>query len=181
MKSFIWLLLIILIPLPWMFLELTGQGHHLSPALISLLSGVAIIGAAFLLSWGAELAERDIPSSLALIILALISVLPEYAVDLHFAWEAGKNPEYKAYAVANMTGANRVLIGLGWSLVVLLYCFKHQRSEIQIDRSQSLELRMLMLATLYSLVIPLKGTLSWVDILIFFGLFLYYAVRASRG
>jgi cation:H+ antiporter len=181
MKSFIWLLLIILIPLPWMFLELTGQGHHLSPALISLLSGVAIIGAAFLLSWGAELAERDIPSSLALIILALISVLPEYAVDLHFAWEAGKNPEYKAYAVANMTGANRVLIGLGWSLVVLLYCFKHQRSEIQIDRSQSLELRMLMLATLYSLVIPLKGTLSWVDILIFFGLFLYYAVRASQG
>ena len=181
MKSFFWLIVTILIPLPWMFLALTGSGHHLNPGLISLLSGIAIIGAAFLLSWGAELAERDIPRALALIALALISVLPEYAVDLHFAWEAGKNPEYKAYAVANMTGANRVLIGVGWALVAIVYYFRHRRKEIPIDESQGLELSLLLLATLYSLVIPLKGTLSWVDVLIFFALFLYYAGRAAKG
>jgi cation:H+ antiporter len=40
---------------------------------------------------------------------------------------------------------------------------------------------MLLLATGYSFVIPLKGTLSWVDALVFFAMFLYYAGRAARG
>ncbi len=149
--------------------------------LVSLLAGVAIIGAAFILGWGAELAERDIPRSLALITLALISVLPEYAVDLNFAWEAGKNPEFKSYAVANMTGANRVLIGIGWPLVVFIFFFRHKRRSIEIDRSQGLELSLLMMATIYSFLIPLKGTLSWVDIVILFGMFVFYAVRAAKG
>jgi cation:H+ antiporter len=139
------------------------------------------VGAAFILSWGAELSERDIPRSLALIALALISVLPEYAVDLHFAWEAGKDPAYKAFAVANMTGANRVLIGVGWSLVAIVYYFRHQKKEILLHESQGLELSVLLLATIYSLVIPLKGTLSIVDVVVFFAMFLYYAGRAARG
>jgi cation:H+ antiporter len=113
--------------------------------------------------------------------LALISVLPEYAVDLHFAWEAGKNPEYRAYAVANMTGANRILIGIGWSLVAVVYYFRFRRREIPLDRSQGLELSLLLLATVYSLVLPLKGTLSLLDVVIFFAMFLYYAGRAAKG
>lgn len=181
MKQFLWLIIAAVVTLPWAFLALTGRGHHIDPALMALLSGVAIVGAAFILSWGAELAERDIPRSLALVALALISVLPEYAVDLHFAWEAGKDPAYKAYAVANMTGANRVLIGVGWALVALVYYFKHRRSSIQIDRSQGLELSLLLLATAYSFVLPLKGTLSWLDVVVFFAMFLYYAGRAARG
>ena len=80
------------------------------------LAGLAILGGAFVLSWATELAERDIPQALAILVLALVSVLPEYAVDLHFAWSAGKDPSYAPYAVANMTGANRLLIGLGWAV-----------------------------------------------------------------
>jgi cation:H+ antiporter len=184
MKNLRWLIAAALMPLPWLFIELTGGGQRLltsHPGVISILAGLAIVGAAFLLGWGAELAERDIPRSLALIALALISVLPEYAVDLHFAWEAGKNPEYKAYAIANMTGANRLLIGVGWALVAIVYYFRHRRKEVPIDRSQTLELSLLLLATGYSFVIPLKGALSWVDALVFFAMFLYYAGRAARG
>jgi cation:H+ antiporter len=181
MKQFLWLIVAAAVTLPWAFLELTGRGHGMNPGLVSFLAGVAIIGAAFILSWGAELAERDIPRSLALIALALISVLPEYAVDLHFAWEAGKNPEYRAYAVANMTGANRVLIGVGWPLVALVYFFKFRRRAIEVDRSQGLELSLLLLATIYSFVLPLKGTLSWLDVAVFFAMFLYYAGRAAKG
>jgi cation:H+ antiporter len=183
-KRFFWPIVAALTPLPWMFLELSGQGHHLvqtNPGFVSFLSGAAIVGAAFVLSWGAELSERDIPRSLALIALALISVLPEYAVDLHFAWEAGKNPEYRAYAVANMTGANRVLIGIGWSLVAIVYYLKFRRKEIPLDNSQGLELSLLLLATIYSFILPLKGTLSLVDCVIFFALFVYYARRAARS
>jgi cation:H+ antiporter len=181
MKKFLPLIFAVAITLPWLFLALTGRGHHFDPAFVSLLSGVAIIGAAFILSWGAELSERDIPRALALISLALISVLPEYAVDLHFAWEAGKNPEYRAYAVANMTGANRVLIGIGWSLVVIVYYFRFRRDHIALDNSQGLELSLLLLATVYSLVLPLKGTLSLFDAVVFFAMFLFYAGRAAKS
>ncbi|MFN8558245.1 MAG: hypothetical protein U0531_13185 [Dehalococcoidia bacterium] len=44
------------------------------------------------LTWSAEAAEHDISQSLALAVLALIAVLPEYAVDLTFAWKAGPIP-----------------------------------------------------------------------------------------
>lgn len=181
MSKIIWLIVAFVVTLPWAVLALTGYGHDMNPAVMSVLSGIAIVGAAFILSWGAELSERDIPRSLALIALALISVLPEYAVDLHFAWEAGKDPAYKAFAVANMTGANRVLIGIGWALVSIVYFFKHRRTAIEIDRSQGLELSLLLLATVYSFVLPLKGTLSWLDVTIFFAMFLYYAARAAQG
>src|SRR5215813_13893719 len=177
MKKYLPLILTVLIPLPWIFLELTGQAHSLNPALVSLLSGVAIVGAAFLLGWGAELSERDIPRALALIFLALISVLPEYAIGLHYAWTEGLTRSTEGLAIANMTGANRILIGVGWALIAIIYYFKHRRKDVDLDPSQGLEISLLLLATIYSLVIPLKGRLTWVDMLILFGMFFYYAGR----
>ena len=53
------------------------------PRLDSIVFGIGIFGAAFLLSWAAEVAQMDIPKGLALAILALIAILPEYAVDLY--------------------------------------------------------------------------------------------------
>jgi cation:H+ antiporter len=181
MKKYIPLILSVVIPIPWLFLALTGKTHDFNPALISLLSGVAIVGAAFLLGWGAELSERDIPRSLALITLALISVLPEYAIGLHYAWTEGLTRSREGLAVANMTGANRILIGVGWALIAIVYYFKFRRKEIELDQSQGLEISFLLLATIYSLVIPIKGTLSWVDMIMLFAMFLFYAGRAARG
>ncbi|MBI1762737.1 MAG: sodium:calcium antiporter [Acidobacteria bacterium] len=184
MRTLIWLFLAIAITLPWLFFVLTGEGHHLvasHPAQVSALSGLAIIGAAFLLSWGAELSERDIPRALALIALALISVLPEYAIGLHYAWAEGRAGTHEGLAVANMTGANRILIGVGWALVAIVYYFKHGKKAVELDHSQGLELSLLLLATVYTLVIPLKGTLSLFDTVVLFALFLFYAARASQG
>ena len=42
----------------------------------ALVFGAAIVGAAFLLSWAAEVAQLDISAGLALAVLALIAVLP---------------------------------------------------------------------------------------------------------
>jgi cation:H+ antiporter len=181
MKKYLPLIFSVIVPLPWIFLALTGKTHDFNPAIVSLLSGVAIVGSAFLLGWGAELSERDIPRALALITLALISVLPEYAIGLHYAWTEGKQGSHEGLAIANMTGANRILIGIGWALIAIVYYFKHKRKEIDLDHSQGLEISLLLLATIYSLVIPLKGTLSWVDMLILFAMFLYYAGRAARS
>ncbi|HEY7293840.1 MAG TPA: sodium:calcium antiporter, partial [Dehalococcoidia bacterium] len=88
------------------------------------LYGLAIVGAAFLLTWACEAAERDISAALAVAFLALVAVLPEYAVDMTFAWKAGQDPQYAAYAVANMTGGNRLLVGLGWAAVVFVFWLK---------------------------------------------------------
>jgi len=181
MKKYLPLILSLVIPLPWLVLALAGKAHDFNPAMVSLLSGLAIVGAAFLLGWGAELSERDIPRSLALITLALISVLPEYAIGLHYAWTEGLTRSREGLAVANMTGANRILIGVGWALIAIVYYFKHRRKEIVLDQSQGLEISFLLLATVYSLVIPLKGTLSWVDMIMLFAMFIFYAGRAARG
>ena len=54
--------------------------------------GLSVVGAAFAMSWAAEAAERDIPRALALTAVALLAVLPEYAVDIIFAYKAGQDP-----------------------------------------------------------------------------------------
>ena len=65
----------------------------------------------------------DVLWELAIALLALIAVLPEYAVDLYYAYRSGTDPSYLHYAAANMTGSNRLLLGFGWPLVVILVLF----------------------------------------------------------
>ncbi|MFN2432396.1 MAG: sodium:calcium antiporter [Gemmatimonadota bacterium] len=175
-----WVALALLLPVPWIVALFGGAAEELGPGTVSLLSGLAIVGAAFLLSWGAELAERDISQNLALVVLALLAILPEYAVDLTFAWIAGRDPEYVEYTVANMTGANRLLIGLGWPLIAILVALRFRRREIELDRRQGLEVSFLLMATLYSFILPLKGEIALYDTAILFALFGLYAYTASR-
>ena len=95
-------------------------GLHFTPIVAVVLLGLTIVGAAAVLAWATEVAQLEVSRALAFSVLALIAVLPEYAVDMYFAWRAASAPEYAAYAAANMTGANRLLVGIGWPLVVVL-------------------------------------------------------------
>ena len=147
----------------------------------TLLPGLAIFGASTLLSWAAELAQVEVSQSLALAFLALVAVLPEYAVDMYLAWTAAKHPAYIAYAAANMTGANRLLIGLGWSAVLLAYWWRTRQPSIRVKPAQRLELLTLLVATGYAFVLPWKRTLTIIDTVVFFSLFLLYIRGASRG
>jgi len=163
----------------WLIVE--HLGWNFGPPWRPFLPGLAIFGAAFLLSWGAELAQHDLPEALTLAFVALVAVLPEYAVDMYFAWTAGKNPTYIAYAAANMTGGNRLLIGCGWTVVVFAYWFKTRQKHIHVPHGHRLELLALIVATLYSFVLPLKGSISWIDsvfLLVIFGGYMYLASRS---
>jgi Sodium/calcium exchanger protein len=126
----------------------------------ALILGVAIVGAAFLLSWSAEVLQMDVSQGLALSLLAVIAVLPEYIVDATFAWKAAKDPAYAEYAVANMTGANRILIGVAWPMVVLLGWLRWRRGAVELERGHGLELVVLLAATLYAAIIPFKSRIS---------------------
>ncbi|RPJ60582.1 MAG: sodium:calcium antiporter [Acidobacteria bacterium] len=154
-------------------------GQHLEPVTTAVVFGVGILAAAFILSWAAEVAQMDVSRGLALAVLALIAVLPEYAVDLYFAWEAARNPEYIHYATANMTGANRLLVGLGWPFIMLLFYLKFRKKQLDLDPAARVEISYLTIATIYALFIPLKGTLTLWDCLILVALFGAYAWRTA--
>src|SRR6201982_609119 len=138
MSTFLWVASSVGLSLQWIFIFFSGL--HPSPQGMALSAGLAIFGASFMLSWAAELAQLDIPLALALALLALIAVLPEYAVDMYFAWMAGKDPRYGAFAMANMTGANRLLIGVGWAAVALTFWVKTGKRAITLESVHRIEI-----------------------------------------
>ncbi len=178
--SYLYLLLglTFLVCLPGLYM---GMFHvNAAPHFNVIIFGIAIFGAAFIISWAAEAAQIDISESLAVAILALLAVLPEYAVDFVFTWKSAHDPTQAQYAIANMTGANRLLVGLGWPLVLLLYILAKKRKEIILDKTQRVEIFYLAMATLYSFTIPLKGSLNLIDTVILVSLFALYARRAAQ-
>ena len=176
--SLVWLAIALTIPA--MALRVTGFHPVDSPITGLLVFGTCVVAAAFLLTWAAETAEQDMGSGLAVIFLALVTVLPEYAVDIYLSWRGGTDVEYQGLALANMTGANRLLIGLGWPTVALLVWYREGRKNIRLRRERSGDVVYLLAATLYSAIIPLKGSLAWYDAVV---LTLVYAayVRSSKG
>ena len=171
--------LVVLITLPGIFIAL-GQ-VHLSDPMMALITGAAIMAASFLLVWACDAAQSDVSQALALAAVALIAVLPEYAVDMYFTWQAGKFPdsEYAHYAIANMTGANRMIVGLAWVLIAVIYWFKTRRSVV-LEEQRRLEVRFLALATLYAFIIPIKGSLAWYDGVVLIGIYIWYMILAGQ-
>jgi cation:H+ antiporter len=182
----------VLLTIPGLALRLTGT--HPVEWLAAVLFGVAVVGAAFLLAWGAEVLELDVSQGLSIALLALIAVLPEYAVDFAFTWKAGTNPDkYAPLALANMTGGNRLLIGVGWSMVVLLAAWRLKRIAkerrqpppedlgVALGRSNSIGIAFLVIATVYSLTLPLKRSITIVDAVVLIAIFVAYMVRVARA
>jgi cation:H+ antiporter len=170
---------------PALFLRLSGT--HPGAALGLLVFGGAVVASSFLLAWAAEAAPVDISGSLAIAILAVIAVLPEYAVDLYFSYTAGHDPDYVQYAAANMTGSNRLLLGLGWPAVVLIALWAASRRsgrgvrELVLGSGYRNELGFLLIASIVALVIPLSGQINRILGFALLGFFVFYLWKASRA
>jgi cation:H+ antiporter len=183
--------------LPGVALRLSGI--HVDPVLAAALLGMAIVGAAFLLSWAAEVIQLDVGSGLALALLALIAVLPEYAVDFVFTANAGREyaetgaaTDWGPLALANMTGANQLLIGFGWPMVILLGTWRVKKKQatpleaegststtINLARTQTVDIAYLAIASLYGLTLFLKDTLNLLDAAILISIYVVYMIRLS--
>src|SRR5256886_17554497 len=72
----------------------------------------SILGAAFLVAWGAEAAQFLISQGLALAILAWLQTLPGFAVEAVIAWEAGRGPPRGHPPHPDPTGRRRPPRGL---------------------------------------------------------------------
>lgn len=165
---------------PAVLVRLTGVS--LGPVLSAGLFGLAILAAGFLLSWGAESAEGQISSGLIIALVAMITVLPEYAVDIYYAWQAGRNPDsnYVHYAAANMTGANRLLVGLAWPLLVLVNWSKTREKGIDLAPVNAVEITYLLLPTIYAFTILLRDRIGIFDAVVLIAMFAAYLWRVSR-
>ncbi|WP_225333742.1 sodium:calcium antiporter [Halomicrobium urmianum] len=183
-------------------------------------SGIAVLGASFLLAWGAETAEKDVPRAFAIAVLAVLAVAPEYAVDALYAWnagaggatieacsqltpaeiEAGATPLAEAchsanLAVANMTGANRILIGIGWAGIALFTVWRAAQTRdpavidrdgvladaVRLDRDIATEVAFLFLATGWAFLVPLGGGIGAVDTAFLVGLYVAYIGIIIKG
>ena len=82
----------------------------------------AILLAAMLIAWAAESAQFFIAQGFALAILAWLQTLPEFAVEAVLAWK-----QQVPLLLANLTGALRLLTGLGWPMIYFVAAFFHRR------------------------------------------------------
>ena len=177
MRDWIWFFINVLLVFQLILVRILDL--HLHPFLFTILSGLAVIGAGSILSLASEVAQKDLPRSFATIILALIAILPEYAVDIYFSYKAGIDPQYARYALANMTGANRLLVGMFWPLVVFVYYLAFRRKLIRLGNI-SLELVFLLIASLYAFFIAIKGSITILDAIVLVLIFLLYSLLAMR-
>jgi cation:H+ antiporter len=184
-----WILMgiMLILSIPGIVMRLSGA--HVPPLTEALIAGISLISAAFLLAWAAEAAETVIAGGLAIAILALITVLPEYAVDIVLAWNGAHNQEEAHLAVANMTGANRLLIGIGWTGAVFLAAgitwrkrgWKNAQKGLPLPAHSIVELVLLLVATVYALSLPWKGSITIFDTVILFSIYIFYLWFLSRG
>ena len=140
---------------------------------------------AFVVAWGAEAAQFLISQGLALAALAWLQTLPEFAVEAVIAWEAGRDASRMHLAVANLTGAIRLLIGLGWPMIYFVAAFFGRKTRgrlptIVLEREHAIEVVGLVPPLLYFVVIWLKRSINWYDAVVLVALYLAYLVVLLR-
>src|SRR4051812_27970427 len=125
----------------------------------------AILLSAMLIAWAAESAQYFMAQGVALAILAWLQTLPEFAVEAVFAWK-----QQVPLLMAGLTGALRLLTGLGWPMIYFTAAMFYRRRrrgrrlhEIRLADEHSVEVIGLIASMLYSFFICWTGTLDLLD------------------
>jgi cation:H+ antiporter len=149
--------------------EAVTHGQAVGAAAVSALwTFPSILVSAFLVAWGAEAAQFLISQGLALAALAWLQTLPEFAVEAVIAWEAGKDPTRTHLAIANLTGAIRLLVGLAWPMIYFVAAFFGRKTRgrlptIRLDREHAIEVMGLLPPLAYFTIILLKRSIAVAD------------------
>jgi len=124
----------------------------------------AILLSALMIAWAAESAQYFVAQGFALAMLAWMQTLPEFAVEAVLAWH-----QQTHLLLANLTGALRLLTGLGWPAIYFTAALFHRRAarqplrRIVLEEHHSVEVVALMVPLLYIPVIAIKGSLTVYD------------------
>jgi len=156
-------------------------GVHLPPILAMLAFGGAVAAAAFMLAAAAEVAEIDVPAGIAVAGVAFVAVLPEYAIELYFAYSG-----HVEYVAASLTGSTRLLLSfaVGMPAVASLVLAARRLppvGTVALSPRRRLDLAVIATASLYAPVIVIRGHLAWPDSLVLIGLYGLYLRRTGTG
>jgi cation:H+ antiporter len=141
--------------------------------------GAAVVAAAFLLAWACEAAQVDFANGLVVSVVAFVAILPEFVVELHFAFIG-----HAEYVTANLTGASRLLVGFCVAMPAALALLPTRWrpppvASIQIAPAQRLDLAILGLAALWALRGVIEGRLTLLDSAVLISLYGLYLRRAA--
>jgi cation:H+ antiporter len=134
-----------------------------------------VLLSAFVIAWGAEVAQFFMSQGLALAILAWLQTLPEFAVEADIAWR-----QNVANMTANFTGSLRLLVGLGWPLILFVAAWSEKRRTgkllkvLVLEPEHAVEVVGLFVPMLYFVVIWWKASLTVWDGMVLIGLYLVY-------
>ena len=167
--------------------EASSRSFSSLTLILALFTFASVVAAAMMIAWAAEASQYSISQGLALAIVAIVQTLPEFFVEGAIAWNAGKDPVgWLPNVTANFTGANRLLTGLGWPLILftaMLSKSGNRRSGLHVialRKEQSIEVVFMLGATLYYVLIWLRGSLEIVDTVVLLATFLGYLWMLSR-
>jgi Ca2+/Na+ antiporter len=140
-----------------------------------------ILGAALLIAWAAESAQFFIAQGFALAILAWLQTLPEFAVEAVYAWR-----QDVPMLLAGLTGALRLLTGLGWPIIYATAAVAHRRRHgkplraIQLEDEHCVEVVGLLVCMVYATVIWWKASLNLFDAAVLMGIYVAYLWLLSK-
>lgn len=143
------------------------------------LHGAAVVALSYLLWHRATAVIPHVPRSLAVGLLVAAVITPELAVEVRFASEAGL-PHVPGLTTAALTGASRMLVGLGWPLAICVLWARSGAVGLTLPRAQRVPLWFLMLAALYAFTIYLKASLTLLDSALLVLLFAAYVWTTAR-
>jgi cation:H+ antiporter len=157
------------------------SGAHVPPPLGIAVFGGAVAAAAFMLASAAEAAELDVSPGIAVAGVAFVAVLPEYAIEVYFAFSG-----HVEFVTASLTGSTRLLLGAAVGMpalaaVVLARLGKRRVGSVEIDPRRRVDLAVIAVASLYAPLIVLRGHLAWQDSIVLIGLYVLYMRRVSTG
>jgi cation:H+ antiporter len=143
--------------------------------------GAAVVTAAFILAWACEAAQVDVARGAVVAAVAFVAILPEYIVEVHFAFTGRAD-----YVTANLTGASRLLLGvcvaLPAAVAALPSRWRPSRvGPIALAPAQRVELAILALAALWAFRCAFTGRLTLLDALVLISLYGLYLRRAGAS
>src|SRR4051812_41507545 len=148
-----------------------------APPVQAALYGAAVVAAAFILAWACEAAQVDVAHGLVVAVVAFVGILPEYVVELHFAFTGQAQ-----YVAANLTGASRLLLGCAVALPGALALLTRGRApRIELPAGHRLEVAVLFAAAVWSLRCVLAGKRTLLDALVLVALYVLYLRRTLTG
>jgi cation:H+ antiporter len=140
--------------------------------------GIGLIATSFILAWAADAGEAVLSGGLVLAAVALVGVLPEFVIEVHFAFT-----QQAELVSANLTGATRLLL-TGATALPLLVAYRRRRyvesdAPLRLADNRRLELGILFVVAIFAVQIVARGQLSIFDGIVLLVIYVHYLRRVQ--